>query len=79
MWIFLSERFGEKYKYTELALIFVQKQYFTETNMFFLHLSGVGTPCVIQQEVVFKISIFFGYSETVSILYGYGNGCTLGL
>ena len=58
MWIFLSERFGEKFKYTELALIFVQKQYFTETDMFFRHFSRAGTPCVIQQEVVFKISIF---------------------
>ena len=27
--IFLSEGFGEKYKHTELALHFIQKQYFS--------------------------------------------------
>ena len=27
--IFLSERFGKKFKHTELALNFIQKQYFS--------------------------------------------------
>ena len=42
--IFLSTRFGEKYKYTELDLNVVQKQYFSYRNTFFLHFSRTGTP-----------------------------------
>ena len=42
--IFLRESFGEKCKHTELALSFVQKQYFSlKENRFPLHFSQIGT------------------------------------
>ena len=40
--IVLSEGFGEKFKYTELALNFIQKQYCSYKNPFSLHYSPMA-------------------------------------
>ena len=39
----LSEGFGEKFKHTELPLNFIQNQYFSYKNPFFLHYSQMAT------------------------------------
>ena len=41
---FLNKGFDEKYKETELALNFIQKQYFSQKNPFSLHYSQIATP-----------------------------------
>ena len=58
--IFLRESFGEKCKHTELALSFVQKQYFSlKKNRFPLHFSQIGTLWT-RKKLLLKFSIFEG-------------------
>ena len=57
--IFLSEGFGEKCKHTELALNFIQKQYFSLKKSIFPSLQS-NSDTVDQQKFVFEISFFKG-------------------
>ena len=52
----LGKGFRERCKHTELALNFIQKQYFNPKISFSFHYSQLAT--VSQQKVVFKIFIF---------------------
>ena len=53
LWIFSSKGGGEKYKHRELALNFVQKQYFT------LHFSRIETPWS-SKKLILKFSFYEG-------------------
>ena len=57
LWTFLSEGFSEKFKHTELALNFIQKQYFSLKKTIFPSLYSNGNT-VNEQKFVFKYFIF---------------------
>ena len=56
---FFSKGFGAKCKHTQLALNFIQKQYFSEKNTFPLYFSRIGTPWT-SKKLLLKFSIFEG-------------------
>ena len=60
LWFFFSKGFGAKCKHTELALNFIQKQYFSEKkDTFPLHFNLIGTPWT-RKKLLLKFSVFEG-------------------